>query len=671
MIKFSKAEAEEILSRFHASGYTAREASKHPDQFPSYSALKRLIKDEQKGLLCPKQLDIPGRNVLSGRYINYTLETKLEALRLYAEGLEPRFIARRLNLKSAGCVHKWVKKLAQGETLTSSSSLKKPLAYKMAVQGLSYKEISGTLGVSRSVLGKWICAAINSGEIPPKEQWGKPVDVAKIYEMYLQGEPSDVIASSLALPINRVKSVISKGKKANDLPPKSKVISKRARKAYELYLGGAAVADIAKLIDVDVSTVYDWFRRIRCLEDSKSLTAKPILTSEVKTLAKKKSKAKLKAKDSNKTSAKPTLPVSEEPGYWTREWGNLPDDDPEERARLAEVRLAEALAVLDVLKVPDPSSLKNTEKYSIGLRAQRISNKVKTSDISRDLAISKSTYFDQKKQLKKPDKYKALRRAIRKIFTQSHNRYGSESVWAKLREGEGDFIRAEQMNAGNKGCPVKVSEKVVRRIMREEGLIPVQCKHKDKRYNSYAGEIGDRPGNLPLKEDGTHEFHADKPGKFVVTDVTEFKLDGYKVYLSPIIDCFDGCPISWKSSLTPNDALTAESLKAALSQLEYGCWVHTDGGMNYRSNEWLRICEEGNLVRSMSRKATSPDNARAEGFFGTLKQEFYYSNDWTGVTPKEFMRKLDSYICWYRDKKIKKSLGWLTIKAYRAKNTAA
>lgn len=52
----------------------------------------------------------------------------------------------------------------------------------------------------------------------------------------------------------------------------------------------------------------------------------------------------------------------------------------------------------------------------------------------------------------------------------------------------------------------------------------------------------------------------------------------------------------------------------------------------------------------MSRKAKSPDNARAEGFFGTLKQEFFYARDWKGTT-RGASCELDEYIVWYRDEK--------------------
>ena len=67
----------------------------------------------------------------------------------------------------------------------------------------------------------------------------------------------------------------------------------------------------------------------------------------------------------------------------------------------------------------------------------------------------------------------------------------------------------------------------------------------------------------------------------------------------------------------------------------------------------------------MSRKARSPDNARCEGFFGTLRSDFFGGRDWAGVTFEEFSRKLDAYIEWYSSEKVKKALGRKTIRRHR------
>lgn len=69
----------------------------------------------------------------------------------------------------------------------------------------------------------------------------------------------------------------------------------------------------------------------------------------------------------------------------------------------------------------------------------------------------------------------------------------------------------------------------------------------------------------------------------------------------------------------------------------------------------------------MSAKGCSPDNSACEGFFGRLKNEFFRYRDWEGVTAEEFMGRLEAYLVYYRDGRIKKSLGWLSPMEYRRK----
>lgn len=84
---------------------------------------------------------------------------------------------------------------------------------------------------------------------------------------------------------------------------------------------------------------------------------------------------------------------------------------------------------------------------------------------------------------------------------------------------------------------------------------------------------------------------------------------------------------------------------------------NSDRGCHYRWPEWIRICEEHKLTRSMSAKGCSPDNAAAEGFFGRLKQEFFHKRSFAGVSMDEFIGMLDDYMVWYRDKRIKTEFG--------------
>ena len=527
---------EDILSRFHASGMSMRAACGRLEGFPSAGTLSKFVSEEEAGLLRPPALEVPGRCEDRRPWEPYPLETKREAMRLLAGGMEPRWAAKRLGIARAASVREWASKLGRLEGLDSRS------------------------------------------------------------------HPDSA----------REEAVMMFGRRSS-------------------------VAEIAGLIGADVKTVYRWLDKAG---------------ADRKHPGKGRGAERMAEKD------------REEPGEWARAWGTLPED-PDERARVAEVRLAEALAVLDVLKAPGPGSLSNQEKHRAGQAARAMTPKARVDDVIDDFRMARSTYFSQKAIGRKPDKYAALRTRARAVFEESRRRYGAESVWAKLREGGGAPVRAAELGDGDLETPVAGSEKVVRRIMREEGLVPVQVK-EGRRYSSYRGELGERPGNLPLREDGAHGFRADAPGELVVTDVTEFRLDGFKAYLSPVIDCFDGCPVSWSVSARPDDDLTAGSLEKALPRLGPGCAVHTDGGGNYFSGRWKRLCDEKGLVRSMSRKAKSPDNARAEGFFGTLKQEFFYARSWKGVKRSQFVKLLDEYIVWYRDEKIKKSLGWKTVKEHRA-----
>ena len=77
------------------------------------------------------------------------------------------------------------------------------------------------------------------------------------------------------------------------------------------------------------------------------------------------------------------------------------------------------------------------------------------------------------------------------------------------------------------------TRKVVRRIMAEEGLV-VLVKSRRK-YNSYQGELSPSVPNTVNRD-----FHSEKPNEKWLTDITEFAIPAGKVYLSPVVDCFDG-----------------------------------------------------------------------------------------------------------------------------------
>ena len=144
-------------------------------------------------------------------------------------------------------------------------------------------------------------------------------------------------------------------------------------------------------------------------------------------------------------------------------------------------------------------------------------------------------------------------------------------------------------------------------------------------------------------------FSASSPNKKWLTDITEMAIPAGKVYLSPIIDCFDGFLVTWNISTTPDAALVNNMLDKAILQLKpkEKPIVHSDRGAHYRWPGWIDRMNRAGLKRSMSKKGCSPDNAACEGFHGRIKNEFFYNRDWRSITIDEFIAQLDQYLHWY------------------------
>lgn len=140
-----------------------------------------------------------------------------------------------------------------------------------------------------------------------------------------------------------------------------------------------------------------------------------------------------------------------------------------------------------------------------------------------------------------------------------------------------------------------------------------------------------------------------------------------KVYLSPIIDCFDGMPITWTVGTSPNAELVNTMLDNAIVLLKENEHpiVHSDRGCHYRWAGWIQRMDEAGLTRSMSKKGCSPDNSACEGFFGRMKNEMFYGEKWDKISVEEFISIINQYMQWYRDKRIKLSLGGLSPMEYR------
>jgi len=254
--------------------------------------------------------------------------------------------------------------------------------------------------------------------------------------------------------------------------------------------------------------------------------------------------------------------------------------------------------------------------------------------------IPRSTYYYVVKTFGKPDKDAELKDLIQAIYKEHQGRYGYRR------------IRDELVNREH-----RVNHKKVQRLMDVLGL---KSLVRMKKYRSYKCMVGKIAPNI-LERD----FHAEKPNEKWVTDITEFKLFGEKLYLSPMLDLFNGEIITYTIGSRPVYSLVSTMLDQAFKQLtdEDKLLIHSDQGWHYQMKPYRHPLEERGIKQSMSRKGNCYDNAVIESFFGTMKSEFLYLNEFESI--EHFKHELSKYIDYYNHQRIKAKLKGMSPVLYR------
>lgn len=194
----------------------------------------------------------------------------------------------------------------------------------------------------------------------------------------------------------------------------------------------------------------------------------------------------------------------------------------------------------------------------------------------------------------------------------------------------------------------------------------LKCMVRIKKYKSYRGEVGKVAPNV-LKRN----FKAEKPNEKWVTDVTEFSLFGKKVYLSPILDLFNGEIVSYNISDRPTFSQTKDMLAKAFLRIpnDTNLVLHSDQGWQYQMKHYQAMLKQKGIIQSMSRKGNCLDNSVMENFFGLLKSELLYLQDFGSL--EDFKKELEEYINYYNNKRIKCKLKGLSPVQYRIQSSIA
>lgn len=187
-----------------------------------------------------------------------------------------------------------------------------------------------------------------------------------------------------------------------------------------------------------------------------------------------------------------------------------------------------------------------------------------------------------------------------------------------------------------------------------------------KKYRSYRGKVGHIAPNILQRQ-----FTAEKPNEKWVTDITEFKVFGRKLYLSPILDLYNGEIISYSIYEHPVYAQVNEMLEGAFEKIPDGTnlILHSDQGWQYQMERYVEALKTKGIRQSMSRKGNCLDNSVMENFFGLLKSELLYLQDFESL--ENFKAQLIEYMDYYNNHRIKCKLKGLSPVQYRTQSSVA
>ena len=222
------------------------------------------------------------------------------------------------------------------------------------------------------------------------------------------------------------------------------------------------------------------------------------------------------------------------------------------------------------------------------------------------LGIAKQGYYSWLRTLDKPYKYADLLANIHKVMAEdpeNKNNYGARRVFLRLAQVEYDY---------------QGSYSTVYRVMKANGLL----QKKRRRPNGLTKEdhAAQKSENL-INQD----FTASEPNTKWLSDITEVPTADGKLYLAPVLDCFDGQIVGLSMDNSMKKELCISSFEqACLRHNACGMIFHSDRGSQYTSHKFRESLKAYGAIQSMSGTGRCYDNARMESFFATLKKEKLY-----------------------------------------------
>ncbi len=201
-----------------------------------------------------------------------------------------------------------------------------------------------------------------------------------------------------------------------------------------------------------------------------------------------------------------------------------------------------------------------------------------------------------------------------------------------------------------------IGKNTVQRIMQKFNL---QCRIKPKRQTKYRGKDSVVANNILNRE-----FHAERPLEKLVTDITYLPWGERNLYLSSIMDLYDGQIIAYTICEIQDLEFVIDTLDQ-LPDLEESCILHSDQGSVYTAKAYQTIVQRKSITMSMSRKGTPADNAPIESFHSILKSETFYRYPELKSSNEIISQTVINFIHHYNNNRIQAKLGFMSPIQYR------
>ena len=248
--------------------------------------------------------------------------------------------------------------------------------------------------------------------------------------------------------------------------------------------------------------------------------------------------------------------------------------------------------------------------------------------------VSRSGYYTFVHRLGRPEKDAALAELIAQQRERSFGTYGYRRMWLWLKSQN-----------------IYCNPKTVLRIMKKYDLL---SEIRRRRQWRQMGQQLHKYENL-LNRD----FHADRPNRKWVTDISYIHTREGVLYLSMIRDLYDNSIVAYKTGTRQTVNLVLDTIRLAMKKekkrVAAELQLHSDQGFQYTSQAYFNLTQEYGITPSMSRKGNPYDNAMAENFFSILKTECIYRHK--PATFAQANEMIDRYIHFYNHERIQYKTG--------------